>query len=61
MGAMSQNKIVAAVRFEGEDLELLLALEAEERLTRSDVIRRAVRAYAKQFGISVPKPRRRSR
>lgn len=58
---MNQNKIIAAIRFEGEDLALLKALEAEERLSRSDVVRRAVRAYAKQLGVEAPKPRRRSR
>jgi hypothetical protein len=46
---------MVCVRFEGEDLELLQDLIEAERLTRSDVVRRAVRAYAKQLGV---KPRR---
>lgn len=58
---MTEGKIIAAIRFEGDDLSLLKALEAEERLSRSDVVRRAVRAYAKQLGVEVPKPKRRAR
>lgn len=50
------------VKFPPDDLAVLDALADHERLRRSDIIRRAVRAYAKQLGINVepkrPKPKR---
>jgi len=49
---------MVCVRFEGEDLEILEALIAEERLSRSDVVRRAVRAYADKLGL-LPKRKKR--
>jgi hypothetical protein len=42
------------VKFPPDDLELLEALERVERLKRSDVVRRAVRAYAVQLGLLTP-------
>jgi hypothetical protein len=39
------------VKFPPDDLEVLEALENAERLKRSDIVRRAVRAYAKQLGL----------
>ena len=48
---------MVCVRLEGEDLEALEASIAEERLSRSDVIRRAIRAYAVKLGV-LPKPKR---
>jgi metal-responsive CopG/Arc/MetJ family transcriptional regulator len=53
-----QDAVMVSVRFEGEDFEILNELIMEERLSRSDVIRRAVRAYAKQLGVLPPKPKR---
>ena len=54
-----QEPVMVSARFEGEDLETLEALVAAERLSRSDVIRRAVRAYAAQLGVKPkPKPKR---
>jgi ribosomal protein L4 len=47
---------MVCVRFDGEDLRALKALIEVEHLNRSDVVRRAVRAYAADFGI-VPKPK----
>lgn len=44
------------VRLEGDDLETLDRLIEVERLTRSDVIRRAIRAYAEQL-LTKPKKR----
>jgi len=35
-----------------DDLALLEALEAIERLKRSDVVRRAIRAYAVKLGVA---------
>lgn len=50
---------MVSARFEGEDLALLRALIEAERLSRSDVIRRAVRAYGKQLRVKPkPKPKR---
>ena len=49
---------MVCVRFEGDDLEALEALIVEERLSRSDVIRRAVRAYAEKLGV-LPKRKKR--
>ena len=39
------------VKFPPDDLAVLEALEKVERLKRSDIVRRAVRAYAKQLGL----------
>jgi hypothetical protein len=39
------------VKFPPDDLAVLEALEEAERLKRSDIVRRAVRAYAKQLGL----------
>lgn len=41
------------VKFPSDDLAVLEALERAERLKRSDIVRRAVRAYAKQLGVMV--------
>jgi Arc/MetJ-type ribon-helix-helix transcriptional regulator len=42
-------------RLEGEDIDVLEGLVAAERLSQSDVIRRALRAYASEIGV-LPKP-----
>jgi len=39
------------IRFTPEELELLDALSAKEERNRSDVVRRAVRAYADSLGV----------
>jgi hypothetical protein len=39
------------VKFPPDDLAVLEALERKERLKRSDIVRRAVRAYAGQLGL----------
>lgn len=49
------------VKFHPDDLAVLKALEEIERLKRSDIVRRAIRAYAKQLGVQVDKPRKRRR
>jgi len=49
---------MVCVRFERPDLDVLEALIEAEKLSRSDVVRRAVRAYAEQLGVS---PRRKKR
>ncbi len=54
------------VKFPSDDLVILDALVDFERLKRSDIVRRAVRAYAAQLGVGAeqgskpkrPKPKR---
>ena len=46
-----------AIRLDAEDRALLEACAKADKLTKSDVIRRALRAYAKSLGVTV-KPRR---
>ena len=53
LGPTSQPQIAA--RFDDEDLAILDAVAAAERLSRSDILRRAVRAYAKELGVN-PQP-----
>jgi hypothetical protein len=38
------------------DLRLLEALEEREQLKRSDVLRRAIRAYARELGVEAAAP-----
>jgi hypothetical protein len=55
------NLTTVCVKFPPDDIAVLEALEQFERLKRSDIVRRAVRAYATQLGVSVPhadKPKR---
>lgn len=47
-----------SVRLEGEDVQTLAALVAEERLSKSDIIRRALRIYAEKLGL-LTKPKKR--
>lgn len=46
-----------AIRFDAEDRAILEACSKREKLTKSDIIRRALRAYAKELGVSVEAPR----
>ncbi len=45
------NSPTIGIRFTPEELELLDALAAKEERNRSDVVRRAVRAYAESLGV----------
>lgn len=45
-----------SVRLEGDDVQTLAALVEVERLSKSDVIRRALRSYAERLGV-LPKPK----
>lgn len=54
------NSPVIGIRLPPDELELLDAIAAREERKRSDVIRRALRAYAEQLGVSV-KPKRRAK
>lgn len=58
LGKMSGEATTVSVRLELGDLTLLQRLERFEHLRRSDVIRRALRAYAAQLGVSTPKRHR---
>lgn len=46
---------IVAVRFDGEDFELLEALVRREKLNRAHIIRRAVRELASRSGVVPPK------
>lgn len=46
------------LRFDAEDRALLEACAAKEKLTRSDILRRALRAYAKTLGVELEPPKR---
>jgi Arc/MetJ-type ribon-helix-helix transcriptional regulator len=48
------------IRFTPEDLELLDALAAKEERNRSDVVRRALRAYAQTIGVKTKTKKRAS-
>lgn len=49
------NQPQVGVRFDDQDRAILEAVAKHERLTHSDIIRRAVRAYARELGV-VPQP-----
>jgi uncharacterized protein (DUF1778 family) len=53
-GTTSEPQV--AVRFDDEDRRFLDGAAKLERLSRSDIIRRAVRAYAKSLGINPQAP-----
>ena len=48
------------IRMDDEDRALLDACSAKEKLTKSDILRRALRAYAAEIGVTadVAKPKR---
>lgn len=50
-----KDPAMVCARFEPDDLDVLESLVSFERLSKSDVIRRAVRAYAEQLGLAKPK------
>ncbi len=54
------EKPTIGIRFTPEEIELLDTLAAKEERNRSDVIRRAIRAYAVAIGVSLAPKRRRS-
>jgi len=41
-----------AIRLDAEDRALLDACAAKEKLTKSDILRRALRAYAQSLGVT---------
>jgi metal-responsive CopG/Arc/MetJ family transcriptional regulator len=46
------RKPLIALRLDPEELELLDALAAKEERNRSDVVRRAIRSYARELGVT---------
>ena len=48
-----------ALRLDDEDRALLEAVTRAEKLTMSDIFRRALRLYAKDLGVKQPKPTKR--
>lgn len=46
-----------AVRMDPEDEQILVACARAEKLSMSDTIRRAIRAYAKQIGVAPQPPK----
>ena len=51
------RKPTIGIRFTTEDVDLLDALAAKEERNRSDIVRRAIRAYAEKIGVE-SKPRK---
>jgi Ribbon-helix-helix protein, copG family len=52
------EKPIVGLRLSPDELSLLDALAAHEERSRSDVVRRAIRAYAEKLGVTV-KPAKR--
>ena len=52
------EKPIVGIRLDPDELALLDAVAAAEERSRSDVVRRAIRAYAASLGVEV-KPKRR--
>ena len=49
------------IRLDAEDAALLEAVVRFEKLSRSDIFRRALRQYAKSRGVDQPKPKKRTK
>jgi predicted transcriptional regulator len=47
------EKPIVGLRLSPEELALLDAIAAQEERSRSDVVRRAIRAYAEKLGVTV--------
>jgi predicted transcriptional regulator len=52
------ERAVVGLRLNPEELALLDALATHEERTRSDVTRRAIRAYAEKLGVKVTPAKR---
>lgn len=50
-----QDPETVSLRLDSEDSKILADLVAAEKLSKSDVIRRAIRAYAERLGVLRPK------
>lgn len=51
---------LVGIRLDAEDMALLEGCIAKEKLTKSDILRRALRAYAANLGVK-PEPAKRRR
>jgi Arc/MetJ-type ribon-helix-helix transcriptional regulator len=58
---MTEKNPTIGIRFTPAELTLLDALMASEERSRSDVVRRAVRAYAEKLGVKAGPPRKRKK
>jgi hypothetical protein len=45
--------VTFCTKFPRDEYEVLVACSEQEKLRRADIVRRAVRAYAKQIGVRV--------
>ena len=52
---MTPGKPNLAVRLDSEDIELLEQLRKREKMTRSELVRRAIRKVAREAGLLPPK------
>lgn len=50
-----QDSETVSLRLDNEDSQTLADLVKVEKLSKSDVIRRALRAYAEKLGVAKPK------
>lgn len=57
IGSPSPNVVL---RLDAEDKKIVNALIAAEKLNRSDVIRRAIRYYAKSLGVEIQNPHKKA-
>ena len=51
---MTPGKPNLAVRLDSEDIELLEQLRKREKMTRSEIVRRAIRKIAREAGLLPP-------
>ena len=51
---MTPGKPNLAVRLDSEDIELLEQLRKREKMTRSELVRRAIRKIAREAGLLKP-------
>ena len=56
---MATNYPVVSIKLRPVDEATMRALEDVELLSRSDIVRRALRHYASALGLEVPTPKRR--
>lgn len=55
---MMSPEVTISMRLDAEDLALLEACMAAEKLTKSDIVRKAIREYAARTGVAPQKPRK---
>jgi hypothetical protein len=55
--SVGKRTALTAVRFDGEDRQLLADCAAAEKLTIADTLRRALRHYAKHLGVKLKRRR----